>query len=92
MTMPCRFGTVYPHGPDTLAVEVIGHTKIAKRVAQLPGVRLHQDGDGEKTFLFHPNLIHRVAQIVRPYRPHRTHVNSLAILVPGGLAAAAIGA
>jgi hypothetical protein len=91
-TIPTRTGEIYSHGPDTLAVEVIGHAKIANRVAQLPGVRLHQDGDGEKTFLFHPNLIHRVAQIVRPYRPHRTHVNSLANLIPGGLVASPFGA
>jgi hypothetical protein len=91
-TIPTRTGEIYPHGPDTLAVEVIGHPKVANRVAQLPGIRLHQDGDAEKTYLFHPNLIHRVAKIVRPYRPHRTHVNSLANLVPGGLVASPFGA
>jgi hypothetical protein len=71
MTLSCRFGVIYPHGGDTPAVEVDYHPKVAKLLAALPGVALHQDGDGEKTFLFPVSLFEAVAAIVRPRRRRR---------------------
>lgn len=68
LTLPCRYGTIYPHGGDVLAVEVDGHSKLAARVAALPGVRAHQWGDQERTLLFPVALFDQVAAIVRPRR------------------------
>jgi hypothetical protein len=65
--LPCRFGTIYPHGGDQLAVEVDGHPGLARRLAAL-GLHLHQDGDGEKTFLFPVGRFAEVAAIVKPIR------------------------
>lgn len=65
-TLSCERGTIYPHGGDLLAVEVDGRPITAKKVAALPGVVLHQDGDHEKTFLFHVDLFEQVAELVKP--------------------------
>jgi hypothetical protein len=68
MTIPCRYGTVYPVGGDRLAVEVDYRPHIAKRLAALPGVVLSQNGDMEKTFSFPVAMFEAVAAIVRPRR------------------------
>jgi hypothetical protein len=67
MTIPCRSGAViYPYGGDLLAVEIDYHTHLAKRLAAIPGVRPHQCGDGERTFLFPVELFDQVAKLVKP--------------------------
>lgn len=68
MQIPCQAGTIYPHGGDKLALELDYHRHLAKRVAAIPGVRLHQDGDHEKTFVFPSDLFDAVAAIVQPKR------------------------
>jgi hypothetical protein len=60
--------TIYPHGGTRLAVEIDYRPHIAKRVAALPGVQLHQDGTHEKTYLFDVALFDRIAAIVKPRR------------------------
>src|SRR5262249_55415242 len=67
-TIPCRLGTIYPHGGDTLAVEIDGHPGVARKVAAIAGVRLHQEGDREKTYLFQLDLFPQVAALVKPRR------------------------
>ncbi len=72
MTIPCRGGAViYPHGGDVLAVEIDYRPHLAKRLAAIPGVRLHQCGDGERTFLFPVDLFDQVAELVKPRRRRR---------------------
>jgi hypothetical protein len=72
MTIPCRGGvTIYPYGHDRLAVEVDGHPKLAKRLADIPGVTLYQDGDQEATLLFDVALFAQVAALVKPCRRRR---------------------
>jgi hypothetical protein len=72
LTIPCRGGVViYPHGAGALAVEVDGRPILAKRLAGIPGVVLHQDGDQEKTFLFPVALFDQVAELVQPRRRRR---------------------
>jgi hypothetical protein len=69
MTIPCRGGvTIYPHGATLLAVECDYHPGLAKRLKVIPGVRLHQDGEDEKTFLFPLEGFERLAEIVKPKR------------------------
>src|SRR5262249_17533956 len=70
-TIPCRGGvTIYPHGGDVLAVEIDRPPGVAKRVAAIPGARIHQDGGwaGEMTFLFPVELFDLVAAVVKPKR------------------------
>jgi hypothetical protein len=87
MTMPCRFGTIYPQGRGRLAVEVDDHPGKARQLALIPGVALVQDGDHEQTFVFPVELFDQVAQVTRPYRRPRVSPVSRANLVPGGLVA-----
>ena len=44
MTIPCRWGIIYRHGAEMLALEMDGHPKVAKQVATIPGIVLHRDG------------------------------------------------
>ncbi len=71
MTIPCRWGTIYPHGAQVLALELDGHPKIAKKVVEIPGIVLYRDGDDEKTFLFPVGLFDQVAALVEPKRIRR---------------------
>jgi len=70
MVMPCRFGTIYPYDGDMLALDIDYHPGAARKVAAIPGVRVHQDGGwgGEMTFTFNVTLFDAVAAIVRPKR------------------------
>jgi hypothetical protein len=69
--IPCRGGTIYPFGGTLLAVEVNGHPGTTKKLLAVAGVRLIQDGDREKTFIFDVTLLPQVAEIVRPRKRKR---------------------
>ncbi len=72
MTILCRGGAViYPHGRGVLAGEVDYRPHLAKRLAAIPGVRLHQCGNGERSLLFPVNLFDQVAELVKPRRRRR---------------------
>jgi hypothetical protein len=60
--------TIYPHGRDVLAVEVDQRPSVVAKLVALPGLRLWQDAEREKTFLFDVSLFDQVAQIVEPRR------------------------
>jgi hypothetical protein len=68
MTMNGKNGIIYPFGHDLLAVDIDYHPAAARKVAAIPGVRLHQDGGlrGEMTFVFPVDLFEQVAAIVKP--------------------------
>src|SRR5262249_28340835 len=68
MEIPCKYGTVYCHGQDRLAVEVDNHPNMSNALNALEGVSLYQDGEKEKTFLFPLELFDKVAEIVHPRR------------------------
>lgn len=84
MQISCRRGTIYPHGGDMLAVEVDYRRRTAKAVAELPGVRLHQDGDQEKTFLFPVELFGQVAAIGKPRKRRQLTEEQRLALVKAG--------
>ena len=68
MEMPCQGKgvTIYPFGGKMLAVEINNRPILAKRVAALPDVTCRQDGQHEKTFLFHVDQFDQVSELVRP--------------------------
>ena len=70
-TIPCKFGTIWENGGDTLAVDIDYHDQIANKVRAIPGVTVKCDGDREKTFLFPLSLFARVARLVQPRRRRR---------------------
>jgi hypothetical protein len=84
MTMPGRWGIIYPHGGEMLAVEVDCHSKKANQVAAIPGVLVHQDGDDEKTFVFPVTVFPEVAAIVEPKRVKRLTEDRKAKLIEDG--------
>ena len=69
MTLCCMNGVIYPHGSTLLAVECKGTT--AKRLMDLPGVTVHQQGDMEWTLLFDVAIFEAVAAIVKPRKRRR---------------------
>jgi hypothetical protein len=72
MIIPCRYGHLYPDGPETLAASVDEHPNIAARLKRLKCCRIHQDGDdGELTVLFSLADFDKVAEIMRPHRKRR---------------------
>jgi hypothetical protein len=81
--IPCRYGVIYPFGEGLLAVDVDYHPKTATRLAGIPGVRLHQYGDHERTFLIPVELFEEVARVVRPLRKYQSSPRQLANLMAG---------
>ena len=84
MTIPCRWGTIYPHGGEMLALDLDGHPRVAKQVAAITGIVLHQDGDEEKTFLFPVSLFDQVAALVEPKKVRRLTEEHKAKLLKAG--------
>ena len=66
----CRYGHVYTHGENTLGAYVKGRYMVPK-VRAIPGTKIHQNGDGEATFLFPPELLDQIAEVLgaRKSRP-----------------------
>jgi hypothetical protein len=70
MVIISRLGEIYPFGGDLLAVDIDRHPAVARKVAAVPGVRVHQDGGlvGEMTYVFHMDQFAAVAAIMKPKR------------------------
>ena len=68
--IPCRFGVIYPHGGDRLAVECDRHPVANRQLREL-GLQIWQDGAVETTFVFPVDLFEAVAAIVQPKRRRR---------------------
>ncbi len=71
---------IYPHGQGLLAVQCDNRPSIAKRLAEL-GLRLVQDGDTEKTFVFPVGKFEEVAAVVHPRKRRRATPAQLAALL-----------
>lgn len=73
--IPCRFGHIYPHGGNVLAVFIDGHPNVAAGVRRLACCRVKTVGDfGELTALFDVADFDQVAQIVQPRRRRRLNL------------------
>jgi len=69
MILLCRYGHIYPHGGQMLAVSVDGHPNVAGRLRRLSCCRVHQDGDFEElAVIFDVADFAQVAEIMRPRR------------------------
>jgi hypothetical protein len=88
MQIPCagRGLVIYPHGGTILALGCDYRPGIARQVAAIPGVRIHQDGGmrGEMTFVFDVSLFDAIAAIVKPRRRRRLSEEHRARLVAAG--------
>ena len=54
---------IYVHGKKLLGVYVFGSRMIAK-MKSISGIRTHQAGDKEATFLFDPKILDKVAEAI----------------------------
>ena len=67
--IPCQYGEIYPHSNKLLSIRSIS------RVGQeLPSLKILNDGDGEAVFLFPPEMMNKVARIVKPRK--RRHLSA----------------
>lgn len=48
MQIPCRYGTIYPHGGDVLAIDLTGRNIIANRLSALPCCRVYNWGEDDR--------------------------------------------
>lgn len=62
--IPAKYGRIYVHGENTLGVFVKGAIKI-NRMAKMAGLKSHQRGDDEATFLFDPAMLDTVAEAMK---------------------------
>lgn len=71
LEIPCKYGTVYPHGGEILAAVVRGG-RIQSKVLAVPGI-LSRRGDLELVVTFHVDHADAVLAILRPRRrPQRS--------------------
>jgi len=68
--IPCRKGHIYVHGEGTLGAYVKGG-KMVSKIRAIPGTRIHQNGDGEATFVFQPDVLDQVAEAIGARRRPR---------------------
>lgn len=72
--IPCRYGLIYPFSDTLLAVQCDNSKIRARRLAGL-GLAVSQAGDTEFTFLFRPDQMEQVAEIVQPKRRRRLNLS-----------------
>lgn len=81
--IPCRHGHIYPHSPEYLGVYVDGNRK-AKKIEAIPGIKIHQRGTDEATFLFTPDLLDVVAAEMKAKKRRQLSPERRAALVAAG--------
>jgi hypothetical protein len=75
--IPARSGHFYPFSSTEVAASVDGHPKLARKLARLPFVRVHQDGDDGATLVFDQSYFAVVARVLKPIK-RRTRRKSAA--------------
>jgi hypothetical protein len=78
-----RFGHLYVHGPGTIGVYVRGNRKI-KKIEAVPGLKIHQRGDDEATYLLPPELLDAVAVEMKAKKRRQLTPEQSAALVAAG--------
>jgi hypothetical protein len=69
--IPCQHGHMFPFGSGLLGASTDRRGGIARRLAALPGCRVHQDGDDGLTVVFPEAMFEMVAAILKPRRRRR---------------------
>ncbi len=65
--IPCKYGFIGVHGPETLSA-FTSSTRIGLKLMDLPGVKVHQQGDREVRVLFTPDCLDAVATLLQAKR------------------------
>lgn len=71
MVVLCRHGHIFLNGPDVLGASTDRRGAIARRLCNLPGIKVVQDGDDGINAVFSPDLFDSVAKIMKPRRRRR---------------------
>lgn len=71
VTIPCRFGHIYPHGGQLLGAATNGRGPVATRLAALPCVTVIQNGDDGVNVLFDVADFAEVARVMKAHRRRR---------------------
>ena len=66
--IPCLHGHVFPFGAGLLGASTDRRGGIARRLAALPGGRVHQDGDDGLIAVFPDSMFETVASILKARR------------------------
>lgn len=84
MTLPCRYGVIYPRGGSLLCLE-IRRGPVANRIRELfPDIRVPQDGDRELTLVFDESNCEEIMKIVRPRKRRKLSPEHKAALLSAG--------
>jgi hypothetical protein len=65
--IPARYGHIYVHGAAELGV-FCDASRVWRRLAAIPGARLHQSGDGERAYVIPFGHLDAAASIIRARR------------------------
>ena len=90
LTLPCRFGHIYPHGGKLLGASTDHRGPIANRLAALSCVHVVQDGDDGINVAFNVAAFDQVAAVMKPKRRRRLTPEHSAKLTTAGVAALAL--
>jgi len=66
LTIPCRFGHIFPWGSNRLALSTNTHGGTGKMLASLPFVQVEQDAEDGYTLTFDSQHFDQVAQLAKP--------------------------
>lgn len=77
--IPAVHGHIYIHGENRLGAWC-GSPRVACKLVRLPGVTVHQRGDGEATVTFHPRDLPAVATLLQCRRRRKVSEATLARL------------
>jgi hypothetical protein len=86
MVLPCKYGEIYPHGQDLLAVELTGVQRSLWSRLDALGCRLHVRGDRVRTYLFEVSLWREVFAVVKPRKRRKATGKQLEALLKHGKA------
>jgi len=87
LTIPCRFGHIFPWGGDRLAFSTNTRGGTAKELASLPFVQIEQDAEDGYTLSFDAQHFAEVAQLAKPRLRRRLTSAHRQALVAAGKAA-----
>lgn len=66
--IPCRKGHIFPHSNKHLA---LWWESSARLDVKTPALKLYQDGDGEKVYLFSPDDLDQIIPVAHPSRTRK---------------------
>ena len=70
--IPHKWGHFYSHSATELACFVEGNKKFNRIMQQFPDIRIMQEGDDEIIFVFDPDLLPKLAKVLKASKKRQT--------------------